>query len=152
MCEGLWVRVGGGVCGGVGVRVSVCTFKTRLCVPSKTPARLCFQYTYGDVVSAHTSRSTVNTTQHTTPLAARSTTTPSPSPSPPLTPPHHASAVGCANSGSPAGFCSDLLCDVEVFFLSKLSLVCVSLHDSQRLGRCLRVGKSLVRAARRIGR
>ena len=29
----------------------------------------------------------------------------------------HASAVGCANSGSPAGLCSDLPCDVQVFSL-----------------------------------
>ena len=37
-------------------------------------------------------------------------------------------------------------------FFSTQSLVCKPLHDSQQLVRCLRVGKSLVRAARRIGR
>ena len=65
----------------------------------------------------------------------------------------HASAVGCASSGSPVGLCSDLLvvmCKSQ--FSSKQSLDCKPLHDSQQLVRCLRVGKSLVRAARRIGR
>ena len=37
-------------------------------------------------------------------------------------------------------------------FSSTQSLVCRPLHDSQQLVRCLRVGKSLVRAARRTGR
>ena len=37
-------------------------------------------------------------------------------------------------------------------FSSTQSLVCKPLHDSLQLVRCLRVGKSLVRAARRIGR
>ena len=37
-------------------------------------------------------------------------------------------------------------------FFSTQSLDCKPLHDSQQLVRCLRVGKSLVRAARRIGR
>ena len=37
-------------------------------------------------------------------------------------------------------------------FFSMQSLVCKPLLDSQQLVRCLRVGKSLVRAARRIGR
>ena len=37
-------------------------------------------------------------------------------------------------------------------FFSKPSLVCMPHHNSQQLVRCLRVGNSLVRAARRIGR
>ena len=37
-------------------------------------------------------------------------------------------------------------------FSSAQSMDCKPLHDSQQLVRCLRVGKSLVRAARRIGR
>ena len=43
-----------------------------------------------------------------------------------------------------------LCCKSQLF--STQSLVCKPYHDSQRLVRCLRVGKSLVRAARRIGR
>ena len=39
----------------------------------------------------------------------------------------HASAVGCANSGSPAGLCSDLPCDVQVFsFPSRRWFACLT--------------------------
>ena len=50
-------------------------------------------------------------------------------------------------------------CAVISFFMMQVSIFlhtvdgdCKPLHDSQQLVRCLRVGKSLVRAGRRIGR
>ena len=50
----------------------------------------------------------------------------------------HASAVGCASLGFPAGLCSDFLCDVQVFPFQAV-VGCMSHHDSQQLVRCLRV-------------
>ena len=65
--------------------------------------------------------------------------------------PLHTSEVGCANTGL-LRFAVVLILWCNSQFFSTQSLVCKSPHDSQQLVRCLRVGKSLVRAARRIGR
>ena len=172
-------RFGGGgvlVCGGIGVRVSACTFKTPLCVPSKTPAffiHACGSKAYMETFSIHTHRSVLNVhtqqdntrhhthAQHTEPHTRTdprqrthtpvNTHTDIPQPSPGVgTVPHagapgdanhviwkpwfacvrfvccqfwdsatvsllHASAVGCANSGSTVGLCSNLPYDVQVF-------------------------------------
>ena len=67
--------------------------------------------------------------------------------------PLHASEVGCANLGSTVRLCSALSCMVQgLNFSYRQSMDCKLLHDSQQLVRCLRVGKSMVRAAQRIDR
>ena len=50
------------------------------------------------------------------------------------------------------GLCSDLSFVVQVSIFLTQSLACKLLHNPQQLVRLLRVGKSMVRAARRTGR